>query len=64
MAFTESFIVRERKREIGRLEKRKADVMKRIADMRDAVTLLEQQIAEHHAEIKRVNAIPAPEKAK
>jgi prefoldin subunit 5 len=53
---TQSFIVRERKKEIARLEKRKGEIVKRVADMKDAIALIEQQIADHWAEIRKTEA--------
>lgn len=59
MTFTNKFIIRERKREIARLEKRKGAVLARITDMQNAVDLIDNQIAEHKSEIA---AMEAPQK--
>jgi hypothetical protein len=40
----------------ARLEKRKGEIVKRVADMKDAIELIEQQIADHWAEIKKTEA--------
>lgn len=49
-----SFLVRARKSEIARLRKKRGEVEKRIADMRASITMFDEQIAEHEAEIKKL----------
>ncbi len=56
--FTNNFVIRELKRNVGKLKKRRKELLTRRGEVDDGIAMLERQIKEHGDEIEKLGGVP------